>query len=144
LLGDHPFFVFSWKILGRVFLILKSFHVLQEMLEAACMELCSPEDQELVRQSMSTPAMKGVELEVVVQKPGQVVKTMDPHVVLARGGTVRDSANFATCSHLKNVSMERQWSLREDRRRVSSCLPSCCFNDGPIGWKILLMGFVGR
>lgn len=101
------------------FLILKLFHVSQEMLEAACMELCSLEDQQRVQELMSTPAMRGVEFEVVVQKPGQVVKTMDPHVVLARGGTFCDSANFATCWHIKNVSMERQWSLREDRRRVS-------------------------
>jgi hypothetical protein len=100
------------------------------MLEAACMELCSPEDQQRVQELMSTPAMKGVEFEVVVQKPGQVVMTMDPHVVLARGDTVRDSSNFATCSHIENVSMERQWSLREDRRRVSFWLPSCHFNDG--------------
>jgi hypothetical protein len=84
------------------------------------MELCSPEDQQKVVESMSTPAMKGVELEVVLQKPGQVVKVKDPHVVLVRGGTVRDSSNFATCQHIKSVSMERQRYLREDRRRVST------------------------
>jgi hypothetical protein len=49
-------------------IILHNYHVLQEMLEAACLELCSPEDQEKVRESLSKPAMNRVKLEVVQQK----------------------------------------------------------------------------
>lgn len=53
------------------------------MFEAACLALCLPEDQQAVPDSLSTPVLD-VEFEVVVQKPGQVVKVKARTLLLCR------------------------------------------------------------
>jgi hypothetical protein len=111
------------------------------MLEAACLELCSPEDQEKVRESLSKPAMKGVKLKVVQQKPGQVVKVHDLHIVLVRGGAVRSSSNMASCRDFLLRCLARQVYLRLDRQKVRSWYRSWITNS--ISWVSKTADWIG-